>query len=102
MARSKLTAKQKEARALRMSEEHKAWSNAVRGRDKFTCQLCGGKPKRRKSIHAHHIVPFAEDASLRFDVNNGVTLCRMCHRRVHREKLHVGLPMHAKGRSENA
>lgn len=87
MARPKLTAKQKEARAIRMSEEHKAWSNAVRSRDKFICQFCGKKPVRRKSIHAHHIVPFAKSAELRFDVDNGVTLCRLCHRRVHRERI---------------
>jgi len=89
MARPKLTAKQKATKAIRQSDEHKAWSNAVRSRDGFTCQLCGGKPKRRKSIHAHHIVPFAKSAALRFDVNNGVTLCRTCHRRVHRERIEV-------------
>lgn len=89
MARHKLTAKEKAVRAIRQSDEHKAWSNAVRSRDGFTCQLCGGKPKRRKSIHAHHIVPFAKDAALRFDINNGVTLCRLCHRRAHRERIVV-------------
>lgn len=89
MARRKLTAKEKAARAIRQSDEHKAWSNAVRGRDGFTCQLCGGKPKRRKSIHAHHIVHFAKNTALRFDTDNGVTLCRLCHRRVHREHITV-------------
>lgn len=89
MARHKLTPKQKEARDIRQSDEHKAWSNAVRGRDGFICQLCGKRPKNRKSIHAHHIVPFAKSAELRFDINNGVTLCRLCHRRVHRERVVV-------------
>ena len=89
MARPKLTDKQKAIRAIRQSDEHKAWSNAVRTRDGFICQLCHKKPKRRRSIHAHHIVPFAKNAGLRFDVNNGITLCRLCHRRVHRERLTV-------------
>lgn len=87
MAHTKLTPKQKEAREIRMSDEHRAWSNAVRTRDGFICQMCGKKPARRKSIHAHHIVPFAKSAELRFDINNGITLCRVCHRRVHRERI---------------
>ena len=89
MARPKLTARQKANKRIRQSDEHKAWSNAVRGRDGFTCQRCGKQPKSRKSIHAHHIVPFAKAAELRFDVDNGVTLCKVCHRWVHAARIVV-------------
>lgn len=59
----------------RNSDEYKAWRMEVYRRDHFSCVSCGEK----KSIVAHHIVAFSESKSLRFEENNGVTLCRTCH-----------------------
>jgi len=44
----------------------------------YVCQACGGK----SGVHylqAHHIKPFADYPELRLDVNNGITLCSLCH-----------------------
>jgi 5-methylcytosine-specific restriction endonuclease McrA len=30
-------------------------------------------------LHPHHIQPFADHPELRWDVNNGMTLCTNCH-----------------------
>ena len=38
-----------------------------------TCEFC------QQELYAHHIKSFHEYPDLRFDVNNGVTLCRDCH-----------------------
>ena len=51
------------------------WRNAVLERDNFTCQECG----KVGSLHCHHIIPWKEREDLRFDVNNGKTLCQSCH-----------------------
>jgi hypothetical protein len=67
---------------LRTSIEYKLWREAVFARDNWTCQECG---KRGSTIlHPHHIKPFADFPELRFSIDNGLTLCLLCHREVHR------------------
>jgi len=62
-------------------EDHAEWSLDVRRRDEFTCQKCG---KRGYSgIHAHHIEAYNTAIELRYDVNNGISLCKGCHRDFH-------------------
>jgi hypothetical protein len=51
-----------------------AWSKQVRERDNHICQRCKGQ-----GIHAHHIAPRGRRPDLKFDVNNGITLCHQCH-----------------------
>lgn len=57
--------------------EYRKWRMSVYERDWFTCQDCGYKGK---DIEAHHIIPFREDESLKYELENGVTLCRECHK----------------------
>lgn len=61
---------------IRQSVEYRQWQNAVKKRDKYTCQCCG---KRYKEITVHHIFPFSDYENLRFDVDNGICLCKDCH-----------------------
>lgn len=56
---------------------YKDWRLSVYKRDKFTCQMPNCKSKRR--LQAHHIRKWSTAASLRFDIDNGITLCRTCH-----------------------
>lgn len=60
--------------------EYREWRNAVYKRDWYTCKLCGDKPKR---IVAHHIKVWKHFPALRFEVDNGITLCRPCHAMLH-------------------
>lgn len=62
---------------LRHSIEYKAWRKKVFERDGYTCQSCGA---RGVKIHADHIMPFAYFPELRFEINNGRTLCVPCHK----------------------
>lgn len=59
------------------SKEYKKWRVAVFERDNFVCQKCFGK--RGQYITAHHIKSFKHYPKLRFELNNGITLCEKCH-----------------------
>lgn len=71
-------------KAIRSSCEYKLWRTAVFERDKFTCVWCGAKFIKgvtgRVTIHADHIKPFCNYPELRFAIDNGRTLCALCHR----------------------
>lgn len=62
---------------IRQSSEYKVWRDAVFRRDDFTCQACR---RRGGYLEADHIKRFADYPELRFDVANGRTLCRACHK----------------------
>lgn len=64
---------------LRHSFIYRQWRLSVFKRDDFTCQRCG---VRGCFIEAHHLKSFCKHPELRFDVNNGVTLCVPCHARL--------------------
>lgn len=64
--------------AIRMSTEYKVWMENVFKRDNWTCKEClqvGG------TLNADHIKSFSLYPELRFDINNGRTLCESFHRK---------------------
>lgn len=62
---------------VRESLEYKNWRRLVFERDGYTCVFCGDN--KGGNLEADHIKPFALFAELRFDINNGRTLCHNCH-----------------------
>lgn len=70
-----ITPENKQARA---SAAYAEWRTSVFTRDKYTCVWCG---QRGGKLHADHIKPFSTHHHLRFDVNNGRTLCVACHKK---------------------
>ena len=64
-----------EIRLLREREEYFEWRRRVLARDKFTCQCCGNTC----SLNAHHIYNFVDFEYLRYDTDNGISLCEACH-----------------------
>lgn len=65
---------------IRKSVEYREWRRKVFKRDNWTCVKCGHRSKG-KDIVADHIKPFCLYPELRFDVNNGRTLCKKCDRK---------------------
>lgn len=66
---------------IRSTKEYTNWRLAVFERDGFACVGCnqiGGK------LHAHHILMFSKYPKMRFVLENGVTLCEKCHKKLHR------------------
>lgn len=86
----------------RFSRKYAEWREKIRIRDEFKCKKCGSE----KALHVHHIVPWKEREELRFDVENGIILCRSCHAKIegyqkgHRqsEEIRIKLSNSLKGR----
>ena len=68
----------------RRSSAYSAWRKEVWTRDKFQCKIknesCLGR------IEAHHILGWSEYPELRYQINNGITLCHAHHPRKRAEE----------------
>lgn len=65
---------------------YKDWRLSVYKRDGFRCQMPGCKSKRQ--IQAHHIRKWSTASALRYDIDNGITLCRQCHDSISKSEEH--------------
>jgi len=65
------------------SPQYCQWRSKIYERDDYTCQSCF---KRGVRLHAHHIKSWANYPRLRYNINNGITLCVFCHRQEHKKK----------------
>ena len=73
----------------RRNAQYKQWRIKVFERDNFTCQHCGyknGNGTKRKDLNAHHIVKWIDSFELRYEIDNGKTLCVACHINEHTDK----------------
>jgi len=62
------------------------WALLIKERQK-ECQVCGNKD----NLHAHHILYRSNYPLLRYNINNGITLCVSCHAEVHTSETVYGL-----------
>lgn len=72
------------------------WSEFVRERDGNRCVDCHS----RRHLSAHHICRKSFLAEAQFQTGNGITLCRTCHREMHRgfnARPDLALPVDAQG-----
>lgn len=56
------------------------WRKNIFERDRYVCQFC---LKVGCRLNAHHIHNYADHKDLRFDIDNGITLCITCHKEFH-------------------
>ena len=64
----------------RATGEYRRWKLSVLDRDHNSCRYCGSTD----NLHVHHILPYCDYPEFRTDIDNGITLCSICHRKVHR------------------
>lgn len=69
-----------EREQIKQTDEYRQWRLSVFRRDHFKCVACLTKDR----LEAHHLKPFSAFPDLRFDVDNGATLCRPCHNQISR------------------
>lgn len=60
--------------------EENEWRKAIYKKDNYTCNKCNC---RNGKITAHHLNSWNKFPEQRFDINNGITLCRACHKDFH-------------------
>lgn len=59
--------------------EYVYWRNLVFQRDNYSCYEC---KTRGGYLEAHHIKSWAKFPELRYEVSNGLTLCKKCHNKI--------------------
>ena len=60
--------------------EFQRWARAVKVNDNFICQICNAQGVY---VEAHHKNGWNTFPDERYDLDNGVTLCKRCHDRFH-------------------
>jgi len=65
------------SKMIKDDKRYKPWREAVFRRDDWVCQNC---KKRGGKLEAHHIKSKTKYIELAFDVDNGQTLCKECHK----------------------
>lgn len=56
------------------------WAKQVKVRDYFTCQIC---ERRGIELNSHHLNGWDWCEDERYDLDNGTTLCAICHKGFH-------------------
>lgn len=65
----------------KLDSNYKTWRRQVLSRDRHKCQMPGCNCKIK--LQAHHIRRWADCVLTRYEVSNGITLCRDCHKRIY-------------------
>lgn len=65
---------------LRTSSKYQEWRLKVLKRDNYTCGIC---KSITKSLQVHHKTNFSTDIENRYNIDNGITLCLECHKKLH-------------------
>jgi len=59
------------------------WSLEIKIRDNFTCYIC--EQRKDGQLESHHLYPWASYKELRYDLDNGVCMCKDCHKKFHKD-----------------
>jgi len=84
------------ARQARYKEpEYIEWHDKCLERDNYTCQKCGARNGNGKNVlfQVHHKIHYWERPGLAYDLDNGTTLCRPCHRKSHKGMKKPKIPL---------
>ena len=64
---------------------YKEWMKSVKDRDNWKCKIADKNCKGK--LEAHHILRWSEFPELRYEVNNGITLCHFHHPRKRNDEM---------------
>lgn len=75
-------------------EQARVWRAKIWARDRGRCRVCRRAVKRTLGMdplrgECHHLQTRAAHPELRFDVNNGVLTCLLCHLKLQRHEIEL-------------
>lgn len=84
---------------VRHLSKYQLWKSIILERDNYTCRLCNST----LILQVHHIFPLikiikqynlktlkqANECKFLWDIDNGLTLCKKCHTKIHRSDINV-------------
>ena len=88
--------------SIRTNFKNRQWRSDVFTRDNFTCQDCGDNISA--NLETHHIKSFSSilqkheintleqalECEELWNINNGITLCKECHKKIHKKNFRNG------------
>jgi len=72
--------KNQDAKKIYRQSDIYFWSREVRMSDNYHCVYCNTS----KKLSAHHIFPKSKYPELKFNLSNGILLCKKCHDEIHK------------------
>lgn len=81
--RSKLVVSEKK----HLDSKYRIWMREVKNRDGWKCRIANGDCSGR--LEAHHILPWRSHPELRYQINNGITLCVFHHPRKREDEVRL-------------
>lgn len=64
-------------RQHQFDSRYTCWMKEVKNRDSWKCRISNGSCSGR--LEAHHILSWSKFVELRYEINNGITLCHFHH-----------------------
>lgn len=64
----------------RNTKEYHNWRIECLSRDNWVCKQCD----TTKELSVHHIKSYKDNHELRLEIDNGITLCKKCHKKEHK------------------
>lgn len=74
----------KESEKKHLCSKYKSWMLSVKERDNWKCKISNKDCKGR--LESHHILSWKDFPELRYEINNGITLCHAHHPRARVEE----------------
>lgn len=65
---------------------YKKWRKQILEKFNYTCYVCGSC----KNLEVHHLYGFEFNPDSDYDINNGVVLCKCCHKKYHADNWELG------------
>lgn len=82
MAKRKRKRSVKRFKGNELPTRYKEWRKRVLTRDDKRCQMPGCNCNANAKLHVHHIIRWVDDKSLRYNTDNGITLCKKSHDKI--------------------
>lgn len=85
LSHDKIITHNKLKRTWRRTKKYYKWRTSVYKKFNYICQDCG---KTNCKVYAHHIKEAKQYPKLRYSINNGICLCKLCHYKRHNYRIY--------------